>query len=112
MTTYTGLTTISGIYLDGLDQLQLAGGILARNPEAEPCWDSPGNHLVEVVPEGQTDPHHLRRIAKWVLACEIEASKPTLGRMKDYLEKVSLPLRLGTPVRMRPNRPSHRLYQQ
>lgn len=97
MTTYTGLTTISGIYLDGRDQLNLVGGVLARNPEAKPWWDSPGNHLTEVVPEGQTE-LNLRKIARWVLACEIEASRPTLGRVKDYLEKIALPLRLGTPA--------------
>ena len=31
--TYVGLTTISGIYLEGRDQLNLAGGVLARNPD-------------------------------------------------------------------------------
>ncbi len=95
MTTYTGLTTISGIYQDGRDQLNLVGGVLARNPEAMPWWDSPGNHLTEVVPEGHTD-LNLRKISRWVLACEIEASRPTLGRVKDYLEKVALPLAPGS----------------
>lgn len=97
MATYTVLTTISGIYLEGRDQLHLQGGVLARNPEAEPWWDSPENHPADVVPEGQTD-LNLRKISRWVLACQIEASKPTLGRVKDYLEKVSLPLILGTPA--------------
>ena len=77
MATYTGLTTISGIYLEGRDQLHLQGGVLARNPEAEPWWDSPENHPADVVPEGQTD-LNLRKISRWVLACQIEASKPTL----------------------------------
>lgn len=97
MTTYTGLTTVSGIYLEGRYRLHLSGGVLARNPAAGPWWDAPGNHPAEVIPEGQADVH-LRKISRWVLACEIEATKPILGRVKDYLEKVSLPLRLGTPA--------------
>ena len=97
MTTYTGLTTISGIYLEGRDQLHLMGGVLARNPEAVPWWDSPGGHLTEVVPEGQTD-QNPRRISRWVLACELETEKPVLGQVRDYLEKVALPLQLGTPA--------------
>jgi hypothetical protein len=97
MTTYTGLTTVSGIYLESRYRLNLLGGVLARNPAADPWWDSPGNYLTEVAPEGQSDPQ-LSTISKWVLACEIESSKPILGQVKDYLERVSLPLRLGTPA--------------
>ena len=97
MTTYTAVMNVSGIYLSEGVKLRLTGGVLAANPEAQPWWDSPEQHPAYVVPEGQTGPS-LRKIARWLLVCPIDQPDPLLAQAQDYVEKVALPLRLGTPA--------------
>ena len=98
MNTRTAVMSVSGIYLRDDVTLRLVGGILARNPEATPWWGSPDDHPAYVVPEGQSDPTLLRKIARWVLACELGQSDAVLAQARDHVEKVALPLRLGTPA--------------
>lgn len=72
------IMSLSIIYLPEDVKLRLVGGVVARNPEADIWWNSPEDHPAYVVPEGQSD--------------------PTLAQVRDHMDSVALPLRLGTPA--------------
>ena len=95
--TYTASKTVSGVSLPAGAPLRLTGGQMLANPAAAP-WLNQEGHPANAVPEGQSG-IPLRKIARWILVLEIEAGESLdLAKVRDYAEKVALPLRLGTPA--------------
>ena len=97
---YSALATISGVTLVDVTSLQLCNGILTANPAAlkpDTFEVDPAN----VARESDRKNLHSRKLAKHVLVSRFDTEQPVeLPKVSEFLEKVALPLRLGTAGRV------------